>query len=77
MEAALIRDKIHVVTSKDHDQMDEEASDSEETPCSSSGSDGEGVGTTLCLPQSLMSFKRINVSRTFLINCDTVSSFMH
>jgi len=45
-EAALIRDKLHVVTSENHDQMDEEASDSEETPCSSSGTDGEGVGAT-------------------------------
>jgi len=46
VEAALIRDKFDVVPSEDHDQMQEEASDSEETPCTSSGSDGEGVGTT-------------------------------
>jgi len=46
VEAALIRDKLRVVSSENHDQMDEEASDSEETPCSSSGTDGEGVGAT-------------------------------
>jgi len=47
VEAALIRDKLHVVSSEDHDQMQEEVSDSEETPCSSRGTDGEGVGATL------------------------------
>ena len=47
MEAALIRDKLHVVPSENHDQMDDEASDSEETPCSSSGTDGEGVDATV------------------------------
>lgn len=46
MEAALIRDKFDVVPSEDHDQMQEEASDSEETPYTSSDTDGEGVGTT-------------------------------
>jgi len=49
VEAALIRDKLHVVPSENHDQMEEEASDSEETPCSSSGTDGEGVGATLIM----------------------------
>jgi len=49
VEAALIRDKLHVVSSENHDQVDEEASGSEETPCSSSGSDGEGVGTTVLI----------------------------
>ena len=47
MEAALIRDKFDVVPSEDHDQMQEEASDSEETPYTSSDTDGEGVGTTV------------------------------
>jgi len=46
VEAALIRDKFDVVSSEDHDQMQEEASDSEETPCTSSDTDGEGVGAT-------------------------------
>ena len=45
MEVALIRDKFDV-SSEDHDQMQEEASDSEETPCTSSDTDGEGVGAT-------------------------------
>jgi len=47
VEAALIRDKLHVVPSEDHDQMEEEASDSKETPYSSSGTDSEGVGATV------------------------------
>ena len=46
VEAALIRDKFDVVPSEDHDQMQEEASDSEETPYTSSDTDGEGVGAT-------------------------------
>jgi len=46
VEAALIRDKFDVVPSEDHDQMHEDASDSEETPCTSSDTDGEGVGAT-------------------------------
>jgi len=46
VEAALIRDKLDVVSSENHDQMEGEASGSEETPYSSSGSDGEGVGST-------------------------------
>ena len=46
MEAALIRDKFDVVPSGDHDQMQEEASDLEEIPCSSSDTDGEGAGST-------------------------------
>jgi len=45
VEVALIRDKFDV-SSEDHDQMQEEASDSEETPCTSSDTDGEGVGAT-------------------------------
>ena len=49
MEAALIRDKFDVVLSEDHGQMQEEASDSEETPCTSSDTDGEGVGTTVII----------------------------
>ena len=48
--SALIRDKLHVVSSENHDQIKEEASDSEETPCSSSGPDGEGVGATARTP---------------------------
>jgi len=47
VEAALIRDKIHVVPSEDHDQMERKASDSEETPCTSSDIYGEGVGATV------------------------------
>jgi len=47
VEAALIRDKLHVVPSEDHDQMEDEASDSEETPYSSSCTEGEGVGATV------------------------------
>jgi len=46
VEAALIRDKFDVVPSEDHDQMHEDAFDSEETPCTSSDTDGEGVGAT-------------------------------
>ena len=46
MKAALIREKLYVVPSEDHDQMEEEASDSEEAPCSWSGTDGEGDGAT-------------------------------
>jgi len=46
VEAALIREKLYVVPSEDHDQMEEEASDSEEASCPSSGTDGEGVGAT-------------------------------
>jgi len=46
VEAALIRDKFDVVPSEDHDQMQEEASVCEETPCTSSDTDGEGVGAT-------------------------------
>ena len=46
MEAALIRDKFDVVSSENHDQMKGEASGSEETPCTSSDTDGEGVGAT-------------------------------
>ena len=53
VEAALIRDKLHVVISENHDQMDEVASDSEETPCSSSGTGGEGVGATGVLPKGV------------------------
>ena len=41
VEAALIRGELYVVPSEDHDQMEEEASDSEEAPCPSSDSDGE------------------------------------
>ena len=40
VKAALIRDKFDVVPSGDHDQMQEEASDHEETSCSSSDTDG-------------------------------------
>jgi len=47
VEAALIREKFYVVSSEDHDRMEEEASDSEEAPCPSSGMDGEGVGRQL------------------------------
>jgi len=52
MKAALIREN-YVVPSEDHDQMEEEASDSEEAPCPTSDSDdeanntdGEGAGAT-------------------------------
>jgi len=45
MKAALIREKYYVVPSEDHNQMEEEASDSEEAPCPTSDSDGEADNT--------------------------------
>jgi len=47
VEAALIRDKYDVVSSENHDQMAGETSGSEETPCTSSDTDGEGAGATM------------------------------
>jgi len=46
VEPALIREKLYVVLSEDHDQMEEEASDSEEALCPSSDTDGESAGAT-------------------------------